>query len=243
MPLPAGAVAFPDVTVSGAARQERWLVTSGRGLATDGAKRLADVPAGPRAEAPLPAAGRAEAARLLAEGGALWKVAGADWGLRLLPRRRPEGAAPVRVALTERASAVVDGKHWAHEAVVWLYHEANTDLNVSLPQGARVLGVTVDGLAVTPLQASEESLWVPLPGAAGARRVRLRWAFDPDSEPLDRPRLQRPRLRGAADGPVVWTVHVPTGYAASLGSEEERGRAAPWGRPPSTSLAPRPSTA
>ena len=76
-----------------------------------------------------------------------------DWALRLLPRPRPEGAA-VRVALTERASAVVDGRRWVHEAVVWLYHEANTDLNVSLPEGARVLGVTVDGLAVTPLQAS-----------------------------------------------------------------------------------------
>jgi hypothetical protein len=230
-PLPAGAdgVAFPDVSVIGTARQERWLAANRHGLATDQVKQLSDVPAIPQTGTPLPAAGRGEATRLLADGGALWKVTGPDWSLRLLPQRGPEGTAPVRVVLTERVSAVVDGRHWAHEAVVWLYHEANTDLNVSLPKGARVLGVTVDGLAVTPLQASAESLWVPLPGAAGARRVRLRWAFDPDSEPLDRPRLQRPRLLGAADGPVVWTVHVPAEYTAFRGPEEERGQMAPAG--------------
>jgi hypothetical protein len=223
MPLPPGGVPFPDVAVSGAARQDRWLAAGRRGLAAEGAKELSSVAALP-ADAPLPAAGRAEAARLLGEGGGLWKVAGPGWGLRLLPRRRPEGEAPVRVALTERASAVVDGRHWLHEAVLWLYHEANTDLNVALPPQARVLGVTVDGLAVTPLQASADSLWVPLPGAAGARRVRLRWAYDPNAEPLDRPRLQRPRTPGATDGPVVWTVHVPAEYAASPGAVEERGR-------------------
>jgi hypothetical protein len=165
----------------------------------------------------------------VAEGGTLWKVAGPDWGLRLLPRRRPEGEEPVRVALTECAAAVADGRHWLHEAVLWLYHEANTDLNVALPPGAHVLGVTVDGLAVTPLQASEDSLWVPLPGAAGARRVRLRWAYDPSAEPLDRPRLQRPRLRGAADGPVVWTVHVPAEFAPAPDGEEGHTRATPCG--------------
>jgi hypothetical protein len=89
--------------------------------------------------------------------------------------------------------------------------------------------VTVDGLTVTPLQASAESLWVPLPGAAGARCVRLRWAFDPEAESLDRPRLQRPRLRDAVDGPVVWTVHVPADYAASFGPGEGRGRVVPSG--------------
>jgi hypothetical protein len=188
-------------------------------LTADGAQNLAALPAGATV-AGLPAAGRAEAARLQGDGGTLWKVTeGTGWALRLSPRRRPAGTA-VRVALTERASAVVDGRHWAHEAVVWLYHEANTDLNVALPTGSRVLGVTVDGLPVTPLQASPESLWLPLPGAAGARCVRLRWAFDAGAEPLERPNLQRPRLPDADDGPVVWTVHVPAEHAASFPPEE-----------------------
>lgn len=228
MPLPAGGAAAPDVTVPGAARLDRWLAAGGPGLAAEGARGLAAVPAGPRPGPDLPAAGRAEAARLQGDGGTLWKVEDGGWGLRLLPRRRPAGAA-VRVALTERASAVVDGRHWAHEAVVWLYHEANTDLNVALPEGARVLGVTVDGLAVTPLQATAEGLWLPLPGAAGARCVRLRWAFDPQAEPLDRPRLQRPQLPGADEGPVAWTVQVPADYAASFPADEPRGRTVPSG--------------
>ncbi len=228
MPLPAGGVAFPDVTVGGPARVSQWLAVAGRGLAPEGATQLTPLLALPRGGPDLPAAGQARAERLLAEGGALWRVGGADWALRLLPRPRPEGAA-VRVALTERTSAVVDGRRWVHEAVIWLYHEANTDLHVAPPEGAHVLGVTVDGLAVTPLQASAESLWVPLPGAAGARRVRLRWAFDPETEPLDRPRLRRLRLRNAADGPVAWTVHVPAEYAASFGPGEGHGRLVPAG--------------
>jgi len=228
-PLPAAPVACPDVTVSGAARLDRWLVVGGPGLAAEGAKRLAGLPPARPGGPELPEAWRAEAARLLGDGGSLWKVEGAAEGLRLLPRRRPEGAAKVRVALTERASAVVDGRRWAHEAVVWLYHEANTDLDLSLPEGARVLGVTVDGLAVTPPLEPAGKLWVPLPGAAGACCVRLRWAFDPEDEPLDRPRLQRPRLRGAEDGPVTWTVHVPADYVSSFGSEEGRTRLTPSG--------------
>jgi hypothetical protein len=229
MPVPAAGIAFPDVTVTGAARTDRWLAVGGRGLATEGAKQLTALAAVPRAGPDVPAAGRARAERLLADGGTLWKVGGADWALRLLPRRRPDDAAPVRVALTERASAVVDGRHWVHEAVVWLYHDANTDLDVALPEGAHVLGVTVDGLAAAPLRAPADSLRVPLPGATGACCVRLRWAFDPEAEPLDRPRLQRPRLRGAADGPVVWTVHVPADHSASFGPEEGRGRMVPAG--------------
>jgi hypothetical protein len=226
MPLPRAGAAAPDVAVSGA-RNERWLAVGGAGLAAEGARQLSAVAGGARGAPDLPAAGRAGAARLLDEGGSLWKVEGGGWALRLLPRARPAGEAPVRVALTERESAVVDGRRWAHEAVIWLTHEANTELDVTLPEGARVLGVTVDGLVVTPLRPSADRLAVPLPGAAGACRVRLRWAFDPQTEPLDRPLLRRPRLNGAADGPVVWTVHVPPAYAAALGPEDGRGRAVP----------------
>ena len=56
-----------------------------------------------------------------------------------------------------------------------------------------------------------------------ARSVRLRWAFAPELEPLDRPRLQRPTWLGADDGPVVWTVHVPAGYASHFDAGAEGG--------------------
>jgi len=166
----------------------------------------------------------------LGDGGLPHKGDGPGQGLRPDPEPRPEGVAPLRVVLTERVSAVVDGRRWAHEAVLWLYHEANTDLHVMLPERANVLAVTVDGLAVTPLPEAADRLGVPLPGAAGACRVRLRWAFEPADEPFDRPRLQRPRLPGAEDGPVVWTVHIPAEYAASFapggGRETPSGLAA-----------------
>ncbi len=51
---------------------------------------------------------------------------------------RPSGSAPCRVVLTERVSALADDRHWTHEAVLWLDHQANTDLAVMLPEGARL---------------------------------------------------------------------------------------------------------
>jgi hypothetical protein len=220
--LPAAGLAFPDVTIIGAARLERWLAVAGRGLAAEAPKQLTKLHGGPEPQSVL----RSRIEQHLADGSSVWKIDGADWSLRLLPHGRSD-AAPVWVALTERASAVVDGRHWAHEAVVWLYHEANSDFRVVLPEGAHLLAATVDGQAVTPFQESAERLWIPLPGTGGIRSVRLRWAFDPGSEPLDQPRLQRPHWLGAADGPVVWTVHVPAGYAAHFESDAEGGRRTP----------------
>jgi hypothetical protein len=222
--LPVAGAAAPDVTISGAPRLERWLVAGGPGLAAEDAQRLAAIPQG----AELPATGRAEAARLQSEGATLWKIEpGDDWALHLRPRLSPPGDEPVRVALTERIAAVVDGQHWMHEAVLWLYHEANTNLSLGLSYGACVVSAAVDGIAVTPLRTQGDLLNVPLPGGAGVCRVRLRWTFDKDTESLDRPRLDRPRLRDAVDGPVMWTVHVPAAYLASFGPEESRVRMAP----------------
>jgi hypothetical protein len=222
--LPGTGAAAPDVTISGAPRLERWLVAGGPGLAAEDAQRLAAILQG----AELPAAGRAEAARLQSEGATLWKIEPGDgWALHLRPRPSPTGDEPVRVALTERTAAVVDGRHWMHEAVLWLYHAANTDLFLGLPDGARVVSAAVDGIAATPLRTEGDLLNMPLPGGAGLCRVRLRWTFDKGTESLDRPRLDRPRLRDAVDGPVVWTVHVPAAYLASFGLEESRVRMAP----------------
>jgi hypothetical protein len=227
MPLPAAGVAAPEISVSSAAPSERWLAVGGSGLTADEPRHLVAIPATAHGLPELPAAGRAEAARLQADGGTLWKVQDAGWALRLLPRPRPAGEAPVRVALTERVSAVVDGRHWVHEALLWLTHEDNTGLEFAVPDGARVLGATVDGLAVTPTPAAADRLRVPLPSAGGARRVLLRWAFDPDAEPLDRPILERPRLHDAIDGPVVWTVYVPAAYTMAPSPELGRGRLLP----------------
>ncbi len=206
----------PEVTVPGAAWLEQWVAVVGPDLTAEGPQRLQAVAPGTPAWDEARRAWPAEAERL--RGAALWKADGDGWSLRLAPRPRPADAPAVRLFLTEVSAAVVDGRHWVHKAACWLTHEANTDLNVTLPKGARVLAVAVDGLAVTPLQAEPRSLWVPLPGAAGARRVRLRWEFDAGAEALERPRLERPEFPGVADGPVAWSLHVPADYAASVGA-------------------------
>jgi hypothetical protein len=207
----AAGVPMPDVTVPGATRSERWLGVAGPELTAQEARGLAAVKNPANVLRPWPEAAR----RLRGGGSGVWKVAAADddWGLRLLPRDRAGGPVPVQVFLTELTARVPDGRHWVHESTCWLYHEGTSDLSVTLPEGAAVLGATVDGADVTPLQPDPRSasLWLPLPGGTGARRVCLRWAFR-EVETLDRPNLERPRLGGVADGPVMWTVDVPAGH-------------------------------
>lgn len=209
----------PDVTVAEAPTASRWLAVIGSELTTEGpqgvvALKDVDRVLGPRF--------LEETERIRHGGGSAWKVEGDDWGLRLLARARAVGPSPVRVFLAEQSAAVIDGRRWAHEATYWLYHESNTDLNVVLPAEATVVTAAIDGREVVPLQPSPDRLWLPLPGATGARCVRFRWAYAGEGEQLDRPRLDRPRLEGVADSPAVWTVRVPPGYRGAPGESATR---------------------
>src|SRR5439155_642162 len=178
-----------------------------------------------RGLAPLPGAGAwqrtwpDQAARVQSGHGPVWRVAAApgEWNLRLRPRRRAAAAAAVRVFLSEQAAAVADGRHWAHQATYWLYHAASTDLRVALPEGATVLGITVDGAAVTALQpgANSLALWLPLPGASPATAATPNVGWQ-----------RRPRARWGV-GPLCWTG-TRTGRHWSLPS---RTTAARTGRP------------
>jgi hypothetical protein len=215
-----GSARMPDVAIDEALRQERWLAVAGQELSADDAFGLTAVPEAAVVLRPWPR----EAERLRRSGGSVWKVGAGDWGLRLRPRYRVAEVAGVQVFLAEYGAAVVDGRSWVHQATYWLYHEASTDMNVTLPEGARALTVTVNGVGIAPLQKGT-SLWLPLPGGAGVRRVRLRWLFAEGTEPLSQPRMERPRLDGVPDSPAVWTVHVPAGYSL-LGPEVASGEVA-----------------
>jgi hypothetical protein len=221
----AGGVPMPEVSVDGAAHTVRWLAVAGSDLRAEDVRGLASV----KDLDPVRAAWPEEARRLTP--GGVWQPAGGPWGLRLVPRAR--AAAPVQVFLTEQAAAVADGRHWVHEATWWLFHEASTDLNVTLPPGARVLAAAVDGVEVMPWQAEPAvpAVWLPLPGGTGARCVQLRWHFPGEADLPDRPNLERPRLEGVADGPVVWSVQVPAGYSARPRGRGDAGSEA--GRPAS----------
>jgi hypothetical protein len=203
-------VPLPDVrveAVGNAVRLERWLATAGADVSAEGAGGLAPVTADALQWWP------GDAERLRRAGGSAWQIKSDEWRLRL--RQRSGGrAAPVEVFLTEHTTALPDGRRWISQATFWLYHEAGADLDVRLPDGAEILAVTLDGTAVPPLQPGAGRLWLPLPGGRGGRVVHVTWARPTDTAagslaPLA---LQGPRLEGVAEGPVVWTLHVPAGY-------------------------------
>jgi hypothetical protein len=202
-------VPMPDVSVPGVVARERLLAVAGAELA-------AEAPSGVRAVAATGPALRAwpgEAERLRRTGGSAWRVTAPDWRLRLVTRERPEGPAPLRVLLTERSAAVADDRRWLHQAVFWLWHEANADLAVTLPAAADFAAASVDGAEATVTQPEPGRLWLPLPRRTGLQQVRLRWRYA-EAEPLDRPNLGRVQAGGERAGPIIWTVAVPPGWEA-----------------------------
>jgi hypothetical protein len=210
----AAGVPMPEVSVPGTRPTDALLMVAGPDLAAEGADGLtgAEVPSLALKDWPR------EAERLRVAGGQVWKVAKDEWALRLRPRGGA-GAGPVRVLLAEHTAAVADGRHWLHEAVYWVQHGANTDLNVVLPKPGTVVAVAVDGTDVAPLQPARRRLWLPLPGRAGVRAVRVRWRYDdPPAERLDQPLLETPRVEGSIGGPGVWTVYVPAGFESVPGA-------------------------
>jgi hypothetical protein len=216
MPLKPGAdFLMPDVSVAGPARQERWVAVAGRELRAEDPRGLQPVPEPTRTLAAWPA----EAERVRRTGSA-WKVQTPDWHLHLVPGAAGSSAAPVRVVLAEQAAAVVDGRHWAHQATYWLYHEAGTDLTLTLPDGARVGAVILDDAEVTPLQPEANRLWLPLSGPVGAHTLRLKWSYDDPAELLHRPRMDEVKPEGLGRCPALWTVHVPAGYALHVPQAE-----------------------
>ncbi|MBL8797835.1 MAG: hypothetical protein JNM56_28315 [Planctomycetia bacterium] len=230
--LPLGAapaVFLPDVRVetsgTGPIRLQRWLAVAGSELAAEDASELA--PAADPA-ALLQPSWPGEAERLRKAGGQAWRVLGNDWRLRLRLRSAPPRTGTVKVFLTERAAVVADGQRWQHQAVYWLWHEAGSDLNLSLPAGAALLGVAIDGVGVPPLQPSTDRLWLPLPGGAGIRKVLLTWNYPPGQEDLEQPNLAGPKLESVGVGPTIWTVALPVGF--------QSGRRWSGGRAPAESV-------
>jgi hypothetical protein len=208
---------LPNLTVLGVERPEYVVALSGEGLSGEarGSLTRLDHPAKELSNWP-------DAARQVEGAGSrAWRVQGDEWELSLLPHVRPAQASPLRVFLTDQSSAVVDGRRWLHEARYWLKHEAHSDLNVTFAAPARVVAVAVDGIETTPLQPEPSRLWLPLPGRAGVRCVRLRWSYDKD-EPLEHPNLTPPVLVDALPGPILWTMWTPDGWEPATSKDGAR---------------------
>jgi hypothetical protein len=209
----AAGVPMPKVTIPGATEAENLVAVVGPDLAGESADGLAATEVSSAALNDWPA----QAARLRMAGGQAWRVARDDWSLRLRPRGGAE-AGPARIVLADHTLVVADGQHWLHEVIYWVRHGANSDLNIVLPKPGTVVAVAVDGVDVAPLQPEQRRLWLPLPGRAGIRAVRVRWSYDPSGEPLAHPLLQTPIVEASIGGPSIWTIFQPPGFEAVSGN-------------------------
>jgi hypothetical protein len=212
-----GGIAMPDVRVQGATRIERYLgVVAAAGLRTDAEKGL---------EAPAELPGTwADPLRRTAS--FVRRVAFDDWGLTLRLSLENVATPAVQLVSAEQECCIADSQSWRFETTFWLYHDPGTDLTVLLPTGARLVGLAIDDAAMTPLQSAPGRFWVPLPGTAGVRRLRVRWMFD-ENVSVEHPRLQMPQLDSVESGPMLWTIHMPAGYQpAPTNDRQNRARAA-----------------
>jgi hypothetical protein len=214
---------LPDVRVEttdpGSIPVERWVAVAGSDLAAEDASGLAARADGPALLTRWPR----EAERLRRAGGQVWEVKADDWRLRLRPRA-PKAPAPVQVLGTEHAAAVADGQRWVYQSTFRLSHEAGAELNLALPKGIEVLALTLNGERVPPLLAEPDHLWLPLRQGRGSCVLCLTWAprAGKSETGMDLVPLEGPRLSGIANGPVVWTVHVPDGYDVKSPPRGER---------------------
>jgi hypothetical protein len=211
-----GGVRMPNVAVTGAGPAEYWLAVGGKELTSDAAAGLIPLTL-PAQSSP---AWREELARLVRDGGRAWKVAAPVWKLRVSPRSASSEPGPVVIFLTKQTAAVSDEQRWLHAAAYTFRHEAGGELNVTMPEGAHVVSAALNGVPLAQLLTDSPRLALPLPNRAGVGRLNLRWAYDAGGERLTAPNLDRPRLDGARDGPVLYTVLAPPGFEPGPGTRE-----------------------
>jgi hypothetical protein len=213
-----GEVPAPRVSVAGAKRSEDWLAVQGKEIAPASSPNLKPITSSAQAATEWQKAWPAEAERLRRLGGGAWKVQDPGVAIRLTPRSDVAGAAPIQVFLIEQTTALADGKGWLHHADCWLHHQAGTDLGVSLPEGAKLVRATINGVEVVPLLADPNRVWLRMPSEAAACRVNLLWKYESGRELLDQPLLEQPRFENASQSVTVWTLQTPCGYNASYSS-------------------------
>jgi hypothetical protein len=73
---------------------------------------------------------------------------------------------------------------------------------------------------VSQLLPDSPRLALPLSNRGGVQRLHLRWTYDAGRETLTAPNLDRPRLDGARDGPVLYTVLAPRGLEVTPGAAD-----------------------
>src|SRR5262249_873681 len=199
-----GKIRMPELTVEGlgtpGARRARWVAIGEelRAAESQGLEPLKDLRGLPLGE--------------LDSGfgiGSAWSVKTDNWRLVLVPR--PTAAAPVQVLHAEQHAEVVDGRRWLHQAT-YLLHVRGGELRLTLPTGASLLSLTLDGQPLPYRPGGSDQFSLPLPGGSGTHTLRLTWTFADGSETLEGPNLTPVRLLDVGETPTVWVVHTPPGY-------------------------------
>jgi hypothetical protein len=214
---PVERIQMPEVRVSGARSCDRWLAVVGPELTGQAPQGL--VPVGPKTA--LARSWPVLRDRLEKESTTLWQVRGTDWQLLLRPSSSRVQGRQLLVFSDEQSAVLAGERRWVHAAAYWLFQQASGDLTVQLPSEARLLRLTLDGKEAYPLPLDARRFWLPLPAGSEARRLGLTWVFADGEEPLEQPRLEKPRLQDVSyaaateQEPTFWTVEVPPGYECS----------------------------
>jgi hypothetical protein len=125
---------------------------------------------------------------------------------------------PAQLIYDEQAAAVVDGQSWLHRATYWLYPGSGTDVSLSLPGGAALVRMLLDGREVSTAETPSGRYWLPVIGGSRTRRVTLYWKFAAGEESFDQPRFQKPifdkvvNSAGDHKPASVWIIYLPAGF-------------------------------
>jgi hypothetical protein len=205
-PCPAATViCLPQLTLTGAVWVRQWVVVPEANLTARVARGLGG-------KQSLAAAGVPPAlVERLGPQAEVWPITGGDWELRMAALA-PSAMPGLEVLLAEYESAYGQGTGWHHQATYLLAVKNHSEVVVDLPAGATVAAAAVDGEPAAVRAVAADRVAVPLPLAEGLRRVRLRWTFPPDQEPLATPRLERPQPLATGKPLEYWTVTAPPDY-------------------------------
>jgi hypothetical protein len=220
IPFPAGAwIELPEVRIErGGVLTEPVVAIAGAQAAESAALKFATVRSSTKELLPWPI----ELGRL--------RAAGSQFA------RRPLGSPPIRVQATESVLApsaiILDAKHrvtvsggdrWLHQMEWTVWSKAGLDLEIALPEAAKLVAAAVDDLPVSPRQTGPEALALTLAPSLRMRTVVLSWMYPPELEPLTRPRMKPARLRDLDPPEIHESLFVPMGWALDKPLPLDRG--------------------
>jgi hypothetical protein len=139
-------------------------------------------------------------------GGSLWRGDGDEVRARISASPSPLGAAPgVRIGLADLEATAL-AERWVYRATYDLRHESGATLQCTLPAGATLEGLALEGVALPTPGAG--AFTAPLPPEGGPRLLQLVWS-------AGAPSWETPRLQDAS-GPLqpavlLWTIAARPG--------------------------------